>query len=323
MRYVVYGAGAVGGVIGGRLHAAGSEVTLVARGGHLHALRKGGLRLLTPDGEERHRIAAVGHPDELELGHDDVVLLTMKGQDTVAALDVLRAAAPSGIAVVCAQNGVANERSALRRFEHVYGMCVWLPGVFLSPGTVVQHAAPIAGSLDVGRYPTGDDDRAAVIAKDLSNAGFASKPDPAIMRAKYRKLLSNLGNALDAICGDGFRSELYQRAQAEAESVFAAAGVDVQPREEAQLRHVAIKEVEGHEWAGSSSRQSLLRGTGSIEADYLNGEIVLLGRLHGVPTPVNELLQREANAAARNGLAPGSVPIAHLEARLAAREVRR
>lgn len=59
------------------------------------------------------------------------------------------------------------------------------------------------------------------------------------------------------------------------------------------------------------------------EADYPNGEIVLLGRLHGVPTPVNELLQREANATARNGLAPGSVPIADLEARLTAADAGR
>jgi 2-dehydropantoate 2-reductase len=316
VRYVIYGAGAVGGVIGGRLHAAGADVVLLARGAHLDALRRDGLRLLTPDGEEQHRIRAESHPRDVDLTADDTVLLTMKGQDTVAALDDLRASAPPEIAVVCAQNGVANEREALRRFENVYGMCVWLPGVHLTPGVVVQHAAPIAGSLDVGRYPTGDDDRAGEIAKDLTNANFASKPDPRIMAAKYRKLLSNLGNALDAICGDGFGSDLYHRAQAEAEEVFAAAGIEVQPRDEAQLHHVTIKEVAGHEWAGSSSRQSLVRGTGSIEADYLNGEIVLLGRLHGVATPVNTLLQREANAAARAGLKPGSVAIADIEAKL-------
>src|SRR5207249_1103566 len=134
------------------------------RGDHLDALQKDGLHLLTPEGEEEHDIPAFGEPAELALTDDDVVLLTMKGQDTVAALDDLRAAAPPGIAVVCAQNGVANERAALRRFEHVYGMCVWLPGVFLTPGVIVQHASPIAGSLDVGRYPTGPDERAARIA---------------------------------------------------------------------------------------------------------------------------------------------------------------
>jgi 2-dehydropantoate 2-reductase len=316
VRYVIYGAGAVGGVIGGRLHAAGSDVVLVARGDHLTALQKDGLHLLTPEGEEHHDVTAVGAPSEVTLTDDDVVLLTMKGQDTVAALDDLRAAAPPGIAVVCTQNGVANERAALRRFEHVYGMCVWLPGVFLTPGVIVQHSSPIAGSLDLGRYPTGEDGRAARIAADLTNASFASKPDPAIMRAKYRKLLSNLGNALDAITSDGFGGDLYRRAQAEAEAVFAAAGIDVQPQDEAETNHVKLKDVPGHVWAGSSSRQSLARGTGSIEADYLNGEIVLLGRLHGVPTPVNELLQREANAAARAGLSPGSVNTAEIEAKL-------
>jgi 2-dehydropantoate 2-reductase len=54
-----------------------------------------------------------------------------------------------------------------------------------------------------------------------------------------------------------------------------------------------------------------------VEVDLLNGEIVLLGRLHGVPTPVNELLQRVANDLARRGAPPGSVPVAELEAQLA------
>ena len=64
--------------------------------------------------------------------------------------------------------------------------------------------------------------------------------------------------------------------------------------------------ISGAERGGGSSWQSLRRGTGSIESDYLNGEIVLLGRLHGVPTPVNALLQREANEAARSGAEPQS-----------------
>jgi 2-dehydropantoate 2-reductase len=68
--------------------------------------------------------------------------------------------------------------------------------------------------------------------------------------------------------------------------------------------------------AGSSSWQSLYRGTGSVETDYLNGEIVLLGRLHGVPTPVNELLRRRSNDLARTGGAPASLRAADLHAAL-------
>jgi 2-dehydropantoate 2-reductase len=58
----------------------------------------------------------------------------------------------------------------------------------------------------------------------------------------------------------------------------------------------------------------MTRGAGSVETDYLNGEIVLLGRLHGVATPVNGVLQRRADEAARSGAAPGSVPVAELTA---------
>jgi len=69
---------------------------------------------------------------------------------------------------------------------------------------------------------------------------------------------------------------------------------------------VQILPVNGAERIGGSSWQSLTRGTGSIEADFLNGEIVLMGRERGIPVPVNEVLQRLANQAARERRPPGS-----------------
>jgi 2-dehydropantoate 2-reductase len=131
----------------------------------------------------------------------------------------------------------------------------------------------------------------------------------------------NLGNALDALCGwEARSSELYRQAQAEGVACFEAAGMDVQTADEEKARRdggVSLRPVEGQDRGGSSSWQSLARGTGSIEADFLNGEIVLLGRLHGVPTPVNEVLQRAANTAAREGRAAGSLDLADVEAMLA------
>jgi 2-dehydropantoate 2-reductase len=73
-----------------------------------------------------------------------------------------------------------------------------------------------------------------------------------------------------------------------------------------------VQPVDGQKRSGGSSWQSLARGTHSIESDYLNGEIVMLGRLHGVPTPVNALMQRVANEQARIGARPQSVPVAQL-----------
>ena len=89
--------------------------------------------------------------------------------------------------------------------------------------------------------------------------------------------------------------------------------------ESAQVRgdRVRIVPVSGSPRVGGSSWQSLTRGTGSIEADFLNGEIVLLGRQHGVPTPVNEVLQRLANQAARERRAPGSITPGEIMALLA------
>jgi 2-dehydropantoate 2-reductase len=73
-------------------------------------------------------------------------------------------------------------------------------------------------------------------------------------------------------------------------------------------------DIPGHPRGGGSSWQSITRGTGSIETDYLSGEIVLLGRLHGVPTPVNATLQRIANEHARQAIPPGTSTVAELTA---------
>jgi 2-dehydropantoate 2-reductase len=132
------------------------------------------------------------------------------------------------------------------------------------------------------------------------------------MRWKYTKLLRNLGNAVDAICGPGHRdTRLVQLAWEEGESCFKAAGIEYVSIEEDRARrgdrlHPG-DDVSGYPRGGSSSWQSLARGQGTIETDYLNGEIVLLGRLHGVPTPVNGLLQDTANRMAHDRVAPGSV----------------
>jgi 2-dehydropantoate 2-reductase len=317
MRFVVYGAGAIGGVVGARLAQAGHEVVLIARGDHHDAIRDDGLRLVVPDGEPLMlSIPVVSHPTGLDFSDDDVVLLGMKSQHTGKALSALSATAPPSIAVVCLQNGVANEPAALRLFDHVYGVCVVLPALHLEPGVVESYATPLTGILDVGRFPHGVGDHAEKIAAAFASATFESEPRDDIMRWKYGKLLNNLGNAVEALCGpDPEARVVHRRAWAEGAAVLAVAGIDVvSPEEDAARRG------EGFQWGGDAARsrpggsswQSLARGNASIEADYLNGEIVLLGRLHGVDTPVNLVLQRLAAEAAREGRRPGTFPVAEL-----------
>jgi 2-dehydropantoate 2-reductase len=323
MRYIVIGAGAVGGTIGGRLHDAGHEVVLVARGAHAAALREHGLRLELPDGDRVLPIPVAEGPDDLGARPDDVLLLAVKTQDTASALATW-AGYGEHPPLVCAQNAVENERLALRRFRDVYGMCVWLPSTYLEPGVVQAPCAPLTGILHLGRIPTGTDRTVRRIAADLERSGFAAPVSDRVMAWKYAKLLSNLGNAVEAVCGPtagpGAQEELAERARAEGVAVLDAAGIaHVSRAEQARVRgdRVQPRPVKGGTRGGGSTWQSLVRSTGSIESDYLNGEIVLLGRQTGVPTPVNEALQRAANLFARERRRPGDLSEPELAALLA------
>jgi 2-dehydropantoate 2-reductase len=184
-----------------------------------------------------------------------------------------------------------------------------LPATHLEPGVVVSNSAGKTGLLDIGRYPSGVDEMATSVAEALSGATFDSVPRADVMRWKYRKLLLNLGNAVEATCGPAGRtSALMGRVMAEGEAALAAAGVDPVTSDEDRARRgdlLSLKPVDGRRREGGSTVQSLLRGLPTVESDYLNGEIVLLGRLHGVATPANALVQRLASAAAAAGTGPG------------------
>ncbi|MEX0426683.1 ketopantoate reductase family protein [Nocardioides sp. DS6] len=313
MRYVIYGAGAVGGVIGGNLHRAGIATTLIARGDHLRALQKEGLTLDTAQGTVTLPVPALGSIAEVTWTDDTVVLLCVKGQQTAAALDDLLAHAPADTPIVAVQNGVANEPAILRRFPRAYGVHVILPATHLVPGVVVQDSAAVPGLLDVGRYPDGVDDIAEAIAGDLTAAGFASVPRADIMAWKYRKLVNNLGNGVDAIARPGSAAdELVRRCRAEGEAAFAAAGIRVVSAAADRERRAGTIQGRLGGKGGSSTWQSISRGAGSVEIDYLAGEVVLLGRLHGVPTPANELVQRTAHQLVRAGGDAGSLDAADL-----------
>ncbi len=309
MRYVIYGAGAIGGVIGARLSTTSKEVALIARGPHLQAIQDGGLSVRAPSETRVLRLPAFRSPAEAGIRPDDVVFLTMKTQDTAAALEDLRTAGGTGLAVVCAQNGVENERLALRLFSRVYGMLVILPASHLEPGVVQAESEPVVGILDLGCYPAGRDPLCDKIAAELNQAGFNVQVQDTIMRWKYAKLLTNLGNAIQAVCGpEAQAGELARDAREEALACYAAAGIDCASDAEMRERrgsYIQLRAESGRQ--GGSTWQSLARGAGSSESDFLNGEIVLLGRLHGVPTPVNQALQEIAGRLAREGKPPGSV----------------
>ncbi len=320
MRIIVYGLGAIGGVVAAALANAGREVVGIARGGMLAAVSADGLKMTSIRGETQVRFDCVGHPSDIAFLDDDVILMCMKGQDTPPALEALRAAGVRAQPIFCCQNGVANERRALRIFPNVHGVTVMMPATYVAPGHVAIFVEPAFGMFDIGRFPGGVDADDTALAEALNAANIAAFTMPDVMASKYGKLLMNLTNIVEAALGPGNRPiELGERLRAEGRAVLEAAGIDwravggTDPRRDQFIRGAKLNSVAS---AGSSTTQSLLRGTGSIETDLLNGEISMLGRLHGVPTPRNDRLTLLSAELVGSGAAPGSMTLAQLEALL-------
>lgn len=336
-RYIIIGAGAIGGAIGGRLIQAGLPAVLVARGDHLAALTSTGLRIRDPEADVTVPATAIGAATEIDLTPDDVLVLTTKTHQAQAALvdwvdrsvrDGARTLGTAGelLPVLTALNGVASERIAQRYFRRVYGVCVWLPAVHLAPGEVIIRGVPMTGLLHIGRVPADaagpdDHDLLSAIRSDWERARMVVPLPDDVMPWKYRKLISNIGNAFHALVGDnGDHGKLAAAARAEAREVLAAAKINVISDEEesaTRAQGFTVGEVPGApDQLGGSSWQSLTRGTGSIETDYLNGEIVRIAHEHGGGAPINARVTALARTAARSGQRPGAITADELRRQL-------
>jgi 2-dehydropantoate 2-reductase len=310
MRIIIYGLGAVGGVVAAALHHAGQEVVAIARGAQLTTVRDTGLRLRAALQDLRAQVPCVSHPAELSLRPDDAVLMTMKSQDSWAALQDLRGAGAEAQPVFCLQNGVANERMALRLFPNVHGVTVMLPAQYLTPGQVATSVGPKFGMFDLGCATGGHDAADAALAQRLEQANFATFLHVDIMASKFGKLRMNLGNVLQAALGRNIRApQAMQALEAEFDAVTKAAGQaweDV-AQDARRMQHIQPADVAGVTRVGGSSTQSLIRGTGTIETDYLNGEVAMMGAQHGVPTPCNRNATRLGAYLVTAGQKPGDL----------------
>ena len=309
MRVVVFGAGAIGGLVGARLFQHGVDVTLVARGAHAEALASG-LVLEAPDESVTLPIPVVTEAAALRWTDDTVVLLAVKGQDTEEALTQLVTVAPPETPIVCMQNGVENERRVLRRFPRTYAMCVMCPASHLRPGVIVAHSAPVSGLLDLGRYPSGVDDvaeshRRGPAAIDVRVGGPARHHALEVPQAHHEPGQCRRGPEWARRAGTapwpGRPAGRARRSSRRRVSPWR------RPRRiwPAGVIICSIRPTPSGGRGGGSSWQSLERGTGSIEAEFLNGEIVLLGALHGVDAPVNRRLMVLALQAAADGTPGG------------------
>ena len=315
MRYIIYGAGGIGSIMGGHLFRTGQDVILIGRTGHINAINNNGLCLITPTGTHVLQIPSVTAPEQIEFRPDDVVFLCMKGQDTGAALQNLKAVI-ADIPVFCFQNGVRNEEIAAEYFARVYGVMVRVGAVYLTDGEVVARRDP-PGWYIIGRYQEGTDELAETVADDLRTAGYYIRTVADVMPYKWGKLMANTGNAVGAITSGSWQDMMpvFRAVSAEAAEVVEKAGIKWISQEQVAKDWPEITEpLRGqlNTEAQSSTWQSLARHQGTVETDFLNGEIVRVAKQLGLKAPLNEKLVEISREMAANHEPPGKYTLAQL-----------
>lgn len=318
-RFVIIGAGAVGSSLAAQLEGAGAEYILVARDRQAAHLREHGLTYIRPDGTSHLRLAVTTFEDHDGLRSDDLLVFTPKTQDLDAALvqwawrPVVDAPHLRGadLPVLTLQNGLEAERRALRSFRTVYGATVNMPGAYVDEGVVEVRAAPAPAVVTVGAYPERPVPEFAPVARTLRDAGYVVEVVDHLTRWKTAKLLWNVKNGIEVFSQDAEQAqEVGDRLVGEARAVFLAAGLDVaDPKRDRSVdtSPFQIAPRPAGTPGGQSTWQSFARPTAhGQEADFLNGEIVFLGRIHGVPTPYNEAVQRLLGEAFEAREAPGT-----------------
>jgi len=317
VQVAVYGAGAIGSLVGARLHEAGVNVELIGRQAQVDAIRASGLLI---KGLEESRTVHLPGAVRLE-GTPDIILLTVKSQDVQDACREI-ARLGSDPTVVTMQNGVRSDREAAEILgrHRVVGCVLNISATYLEPGVVEQNTR---GLFQIGApFPESAGRVDAVLA--LLGPVVKTELVPDIARARWTKLMANLNNAIMAITGLPIGKALRHHGLARLSIATIREGVRTaqlggfgldQSRRARTFRLMSTlpmslsylmfgKRLAGNfppdSTYGPSTLQSLKRGSSS-ELDYLNGEIVTLGERIGRPTPYNTGLLEQGRAVFATG----------------------
>lgn len=326
MRIAIFGAGAIGGLLGAELALAGTSVTLIARGAHLKAMKERGLTLIR-GGESRVARPALSD-DPAAVGEQDYVILTLKAHSVPAAVPSIRALLGPKTAVVTAANGVPwwyfhglEGPYRDRRLasvdpgdiqwqgigpERVIG-CVVYPAADVAEPGVVRH---LEGDRFLLGEPDGSrSDRAARLSRILIGAGFKAPVRPRIREEIWIKLWGNVafnpvsaltGGTLGEIWADVGTRDVVRAVMVEAQAVAEKLGIrfpiDVERR------------IEGAGAVGAhktSMLQDLEMGR-PLEIDALVTAVAEMGDLVEVPTPMlDAVLALVRQRARKAGCYPG------------------
>ena len=293
MRIAIVGSGGVGGYFGGRLAAAGVDVTFIARGAHLAALRTQGLRIESPKGD-LHVARVAATEDPATIGAVDIVFFAVKLYDTDAAAKLLPPLIGRDTVVVPFQNGVDSVEVLTRAVgrEHVAGGTAYVAAVITEPG-VIRHTAMdhlIFGELDGARSP-----RLEQLLAACQPAGFQATLSDHILIdiwSKFVRLSVFSGMTAVTRCPLGpIRQDpellaMLQAAALETMKVAGSRGVALPPEVLGEMMTM-VKGLPPN--AKSSMLEDLERGK-RLELPWLSGAVARIGAERGVETPIHRFI---------------------------------
>lgn len=295
MKICILGAGALGSTFGAWLSEAGHPTWLLNRPNrHIEEVRRHGLTIEGPQGARNVKVLTATAPEEI--GPVDLIVVLVKSFATRTAIEAAFSLVGPHTAVMSLQNGLGHEdllAEVVGRDKVIAGK-TYVGGVQVSPGVVRSGVAgkhTIIGELDGLNTP-----RVQAVAEVFTSAGLATAVSENILGAMWDKLLVNVcTGALTGITMLTY-GQLYSMpvlretalsAVAEALSVARAAGIRLSIDSPEQAWSLASKGLPAA--FKTSMLQSLQKGS-MTEIDFINGAVVRLGRIHGVPTPVNTTL---------------------------------
>ena len=330
MRFLMLGSGAIGGTVGGHLHLVGEEVVFIDKDReHVESIRSRGLIFHESGGVHTIKAPAATSIGEVEFQDGDVVMLCVKTFDMEGALGELQAAAPREVPIFSCQNGVRNDEMAARHFSDVNGLMLLHSCTFLTPGTVYLTVPHL---VVVGSYPSGAREAAVRVKEALEKTPLEVSLTESLMSARWNKLIVNLNNATFGVIGlavqEGQRDIEVRRLMAdvmeEGVKVLQAAGISYDPAPKQSRPEDVIAGLRSEDFTPlpmPSSKEMLLRPSmwqdlylkrEVVEADEFNGEIVTLGKRHGVATPLNSVLLRVSIEMAKARELPGKYSVAEI-----------
>ncbi|HSE96181.1 MAG TPA: 2-dehydropantoate 2-reductase [Methylomirabilota bacterium] len=293
MRIGVMGAGGVGGYFGGRLAQAGHQVTFVARGAHLAALREHGLTLRSPLGDTTLNVRATEDP--AEAAPVDVVLFAVKLWDTESAAERIRPLVESGALVIPLQNGVESiERiGSVLGPARVMGGAAYIFARIVEPGVIV-HTGRVArlrfGPVDPAQRPAAEAFLAA-----CREAGVEAELADDIVRVLWEKFVLLVGvsgttslarSPIGVVRADPDLRWLLEASMREAWAVGRARGIALADHFVAQQ----LAFVDGLAPELKSSMAGDLEAGGRLEAPWLAGAVARMTQTAGIDAPVNRVI---------------------------------